>query len=91
IAGQVPDAPNPWHYQVSDNWARRLINDYAWAFSHTPVEWPIGWIGLALGALGIGSALPHARIIVPLALSSALYGLGYAAVSVASELRYHLW
>ncbi|MGL4313803.1 MAG: hypothetical protein ACRCSO_07400 [Sphingomonas sp.] len=91
VAGQVPDAPNPWHYQVSDNAARRLVNGYAAACSHTPIEWPIMWIGLAAGALAVGTALPSARLIVPLALSSGLYGLGYAAVSVASELRYHLW
>ena len=28
---------------------------------------------------------------MPLALSTLLYGLGYAVFSVAAELRYHLW
>lgn len=90
-AGQIEDAPNPWHYKVSDNWARRLINRYALLFSHTPVEWPIVWIGLAIGALIAAPALPSAWLVAPLAVSGAFYGLGYFPVSVASELRYHLW
>lgn len=91
VAGQVPDAPNRWHYRVSDNAARRLVNDYARLFSHTPVEWPIVWIALAWAALVAGADAPLAWLIVPLAASGAAYGLGYAVVSVASELRYHLW
>ena len=91
VAGQIEDAPNRWHYRVSDNAARRTINGYAALFSGTPVEWPIVWIALALGTLTIAPHLPGARTSVPVATSSALYGIGYSVVSVASELRYHLW
>jgi len=91
IAGQVPDAPNDWGFKVSDNPARRFINGTAALFSATPVEWPIVWIGLALAALLLSPGLPSARLIAPLATSSLLYGMGYAAVSVASEIRYHQW
>jgi hypothetical protein len=88
---QREDAPNPWHYQVAAN---PLLNALDWlslTLAHTPLEWPCVWIALALGALAVGPSLPTARLIVPLAASSALYGLGYGAVSVASELRYYLW
>jgi len=46
---------------------------------------------LAEGAWAEGQATARTRLIVPLALSSLLYGCGYMVFSVASELRYHLW
>jgi hypothetical protein len=39
----------------------------------------------------LSPVLPSRRLIVPVALSALLYGLGYLAVGVASEMRYHLW
>ncbi|OYY90609.1 MAG: hypothetical protein B7Y45_06580 [Sphingomonas sp. 28-66-16] len=91
VAGQMTDAPNPWHYHIHRNVVTTLVANAAAALSPTPVEWPIVYIALALGALIMAPGLPSARLIVPLAASSAIYGLGYLLVSVASELRYHLW
>lgn len=88
---QRENAPNPWHYRVVANTLLNGLDGLSLALAHTPLEWPCVWIALALGALVVGPSLPSARLVVPLAASSALYGLGYAVVSVASELRYYLW
>jgi hypothetical protein len=55
----------------------------------TPLGWPIVWIALALGL--VFAARGVAGLAMPLALSAALYGGGYLVLSVASDLRYHLW
>lgn len=85
------DAPNPWSFRVGPNALRDGIDAAAVATAHTPLGWPIVAIAVALAAALIGAELPGAGLIVPVALSAALYGLGYGVFSVASELRYHLW
>ncbi|MEO5865632.1 MAG: hypothetical protein ABIS14_13030 [Sphingomonas sp.] len=90
-AGQIIDAPNPWHYRVVANTARNTIESLAWWTGDTPLGWPIWWMALALGALILAPICSSRRIIVPVALSALLYGLGYLPASVAEELRYHLW
>lgn len=87
----VTSAPNRWGFHLTPNPVLRAIDALAVATAHTPLGWPIVWIGLAVGALLCAPGLPSARTIVPLALSSFLYGCGYLVFSVASELRYHLW
>lgn len=88
---QVVSAPNAWNFHVTPNPALRLIDTLAVASAHTPLGWPIVWIALAIGALIVGGNSANARLAVPLALSSILYGCGYLVMSVAVELRYHLW
>jgi hypothetical protein len=61
------------------------------AMAHGPLGWPIVWIALAFGALIASWGLAAARLVVPVALSSILYGCGYLLFSVSAELRYHLW
>jgi len=67
------------------------VDALAVASEATPLNSPMVWIAVALGLAILGPRLPSRRIVLPLALSSLLYGLGYAVVSVSSELRYHLW
>jgi hypothetical protein len=88
---QVEGPPNDWGFHVTDNRALRAIDGLAVLSAHTPFGWPILWIALALGAVIAGWGLPIARLSLPIALSSLLYGSGYLVFSVASELRYHLW
>jgi hypothetical protein len=88
---QAVSAPNEWDYVVDPNRVQPLVDRIALASAVTPLGWPIAWIALAFGLLLIGPGLPSRAIIVPLALSALLYGLGYGLFSVASELRYHLW
>ena len=84
-------APNPWGFHTSSNLVTRSIDAVAMTTAHTPLGWPIVWIGLALGTLIASWGLAGARLIAPIALSSCLYGAGYLVFSVAAELRYHLW
>ncbi|HEY4032219.1 MAG TPA: hypothetical protein VGM25_17870 [Caulobacteraceae bacterium] len=82
---------NPWRYQVTPNPAVAAVDAMALVMARTPLGWPIVWMALAGGMLTLAVRLPSRHLIVPLALSSLLYGLGYGVVSVSSELRYHLW
>jgi len=82
---------NPWSAQVTPNPLLHTVDALAVASEATPLNWPAFWIALALGVAILAPRLPSRRLILPLALSALLYGLGYAAVSVSSELRYHLW
>ncbi|WP_236697576.1 hypothetical protein [Sphingomonas sp. Leaf357] len=88
---QVEGPPNDWGYHVTPNAILSAIDAATLASAHTPLGWPIVWIALAFGVLTIALDLPSRRIVVPVALSALLYGLGYGVFSVAAELRYHLW
>jgi len=90
-AAQIEGAPNDWGYKVVHN---PLLDGLYWLAlwtGRTPLGWPICWMALALGTLIVAPSLPSRRIIVPVALSALLYGLGYLPASVAAELRYNLW
>jgi hypothetical protein len=91
LAGQLQDAPNPWGFKIARTSVTHAIDGVTAILSPTPLEWPIVFIALAIGALVAAPGLPSARLIIPFAASSAIYGLGYLLVSVASEIRYHLW
>ena len=88
---QVESAPNDWNYKVTPNPLLSAIDWLALASAKTPLGWPIAWIALAFGVLILSPGLSSRRLIVPIALSALLYGLGYGVFSVAAELRYHLW
>jgi hypothetical protein len=90
-AAQIESAPNQWHFNIVPNPLLTVIDALALWGGRTPLGWPICWMALALGTLMLAPGLPSRRIIVPVALSALLYGLGYLPASVASELRYHLW
>lgn len=71
---------------------RWLATGGAW-LAETPVGWPIAWIMVALGVL---SAARHASgptrdLAVALALSALTLEASFAVISIASDLRYHLW
>lgn len=90
-AVQVDSAPNDWGYGVTPSPVLSVIDAAALTTARTPLGWPIFWIAIAAGVASIAGRLPSRRIVVPLALSSVMYGMGYAVFSVASEFRYHLW
>ncbi|MES2095403.1 MAG: hypothetical protein V4459_01455 [Pseudomonadota bacterium] len=90
-AVQIDSPPNEWGYKLQPSPILSMIDGAAMWSANTPFGWPIAWMALALGLLILSPALPSRRVIVPLALSALLYGLGYGVFSVASELRYHLW
>ena len=71
--------------------ARWLDQAAAWQLA-TPLGWPCVWLAVALGLLWAGRPFGvQARIGCALALSSACMGASFAIVSIASDLRYHLW
>jgi hypothetical protein len=84
-------APTPDNFQITPNPALFAINRVATLSARTPLGWPIWWIAMALGCALLCPGLPRRGIILPIALSAFLYGIGYLGVSVASELRYYLW
>ena len=88
---QNQSAPNDWHFTVGPNAALGAIDSAAVDSADTPLGWPIWWLAVALGALILGTRLPSRRLTVPLALSGLIYGAGYLVLSVAAEMRYHLW
>lgn len=83
--------PNSWGYDVRPNPALTAIDRAVLALDDTPLGWPSWWLAVAAGALILAPPLPSRGLIVPLASSSFLYGAGYLVLSVASEMRYHLW
>jgi len=97
IHGDIPPPafrhsdPNIWNEQVRPNVVLTTVDDIAAWSTRTPIGWPIWWMALAAGVPILSPALPTRRLIVPVALSALLYGLGYLVVGVASEMRYHLW
>ena len=66
------DAPSPWGFHTTPNRRMAVLDALAMATAHTPLGWPIVWIGLALGALIASHGLPNAGLVVPVALSSLL-------------------
>ena len=93
----VATVENDWGFHITPNPVFAAIDALAVASAHTPLGWPIVMIALAFGAL-VASRAPARRgrrgigaLASPLAWSALLYGMSYLALSVASELRYHLW
>ncbi|WP_293976328.1 hypothetical protein [Sphingomonas sp.] len=65
----------------------------AWLQSETPLGWPFAWLALALVTLWAArdGRSPAAALGVALAFSAVVMSASYAVVSIASDLRYHLW
>jgi hypothetical protein len=89
VQDQIP--PNDWGFRLTPSESLTWFDRAARWSALTPLGWPVWWMALALGLLVIAPKLPSRRLVVPLALSGLLYGLGYLPASVAEELRYHLW
>jgi hypothetical protein len=70
------------------------LSDAAGGLAETPFGWPIAWIIVAATGLWIAVRLP-ARPPRDLALALAVSALSleasFAIVSIAADLRYHLW
>jgi hypothetical protein len=60
----------------------------------TPFGWPAVWLAASLGLWWTAAATPRSPerdTALALVLSAALILLSFAVVSIASDLRYHLW
>jgi hypothetical protein len=83
--------PNPWNYRIQPNGVQQGVDHVVSWSAITPLGWPIWWMAMAAGVAILTPVLPSREIVTPIALSALLYGLGYLAFGVASEMRYHLW
>ncbi|UAK24455.1 hypothetical protein [Sphingomonas nostoxanthinifaciens] len=59
----------------------------------SPLGWPFLWLAVALGLLwaGMRTTSAQGRLAFALALTAACMSASFAVVSIASDLRYHLW
>jgi hypothetical protein len=87
----VMSEPNDLGLRFVEGPAARLIYRAAVAMAVSPLGRPATWLAVAVGLLLIGQRLPSSRFILAAAASPIGYGGGYAAISVASDLRYNLW
>lgn len=83
--------PNPWGYVLPANRARDAVAGAAQALLRTPFGWPMCWLALGMGLLVLRPALRTLDPAAAMAWSAVLYGFSYLPLSVASEVRYHLW
>ncbi|MDB5736746.1 MAG: hypothetical protein JWO65_414 [Sphingomonas bacterium] len=85
--------PNPWNYSLPPRALRSAIGALAGWTLRTPIGWPACWLALGLGLLLLVPRLSARTkaIALPILLSALLYALSYLPLSVASEVRYHLW
>jgi len=73
--------------------ARRASLAAGWLVE-TPLAWPILWIVVAMGGLLIAVMRPPGPLrdlALALAVSALSLEASFAVVSIASDLRYHLW
>jgi hypothetical protein len=90
----VDSEPNDLGLGVEPGDVERALWSAGDAWSALPTAWPALWLALALTAMWPAAEAPPgpARdLAVALILSAGCGGLSYAIVSVASDLRYHLW
>lgn len=82
---------NAWGYQLGHSASRDHLGAMAIESLSTPLGWPAFWLALGLAILIVLPAIPDAGPTGPITLSALLYGFSYVPLSVASEVRYHLW
>jgi hypothetical protein len=90
-----PDAsePNMYGLGAPPNPGGQALVDAAGLMAASPLGWPVSWLVVAAGLSWAGAGLtdPQARLGRTLALSSLCMSGSFAFVSIASDLRYHLW
>jgi hypothetical protein len=101
VPANLPDAMSPVDPEPNKLGLGRDPNDAEQAFwsvgaawTALPPAWPCFWLALALVALWPAAAAarsPERDLALALLLSAACGGLSFGVVSIASDLRYHLW
>jgi hypothetical protein len=88
---QVEAPPNDWGFAVTPNPLLRTVDAAALESARTPLGWPWAWMVAMVLVLATTLRKAKMSMVHALAWSALLYGLGYGALSVASDLRYYLW
>jgi hypothetical protein len=89
----VTAEPNDLGLTSPGAWAVRFAHAGGW-IAETPLGWPVCWIVVALTALWIAAARatsPARDMALALVVSALTLEASFAAISIASDLRYHLW
>ena len=87
----VQSDPNPWGFSTAPNALANATERVAARLLATPLGWPATWIVFGLIALFIWPRGRSDGVARPLLASGLLYGASFLPLSVASEVRYHLW
>ena len=94
-AGAPPDSqPNRLGLGGGGTWRMRNFAAITRAIAATPFGWPVVWLAASLGLWATAAGAPRSPprdLALALALSAALMTLSFAVVSIAADLRYHLW
>ncbi len=79
---------------ANPNGVARRWETIARALVETPLGWPIAWIVVALTALAAGLSRPTEpprQFAIALLVSALSLEASFGVLSIASDLRYHLW
>lgn len=82
------------HYAEFQKTPNLLLSAFNFAASRnaeSPFGWPVLAMAVAAGVLIVTKYLRSRALVTPLALSALSYGLSYLPISVAADLRYHMW
>lgn len=85
---------NPWHIGATANLATSAMEEATKAICRTPLGAPIVWLAIAFTlwwALAGTPRQPARELGLAIAVSVCLLATSFAIVSIASDLRYHLW
>jgi hypothetical protein len=101
VPANLPNAMSPVDSEPNTLGLGRIPSDAEWTFwdvgaawSALPPAWPCFWLALAIVALWPAAQAPRGPerdLAFALLLSAVCGGLSYGVISVASDLRYHLW
>lgn len=100
VPAHWPGAVPPVHDEPNDlgliapGPAAAVLQRAAGWLVETPLGWPVAWVAAALCALVVAlrrTATPRRDLALALLLSALLLEASFAAISIASDLRYHLW
>jgi hypothetical protein len=101
VPANLPGAMSPVDPEANGLGLGQLPSDATRAFwsagatwTALPPAWPAFWLALALAALwpaARAAPSPERDLALAFLLSAVCGGLSYGVVSVASDLRYHLW
>ncbi len=94
-AGAPPDSqPNLEGLGGGGTWRTRVPARVARTLAATPLGWPAAWLAASLGLWATAAATPRSPprdLALALFVSASAISLSFAAVSIASDLRYHVW
>lgn len=93
IGAAPPEASEPNTLGFADpGHAARIWQRGAHWLIETPLGWPIAWVIVAIAGLAVaGRDRPSDQLAAALFTSALTIEASFAVISIASDLRYHLW